>query len=73
MTLRYESDRDIEIQRAERQRCVGLVLAAFAEVRNFPEFAERLDRLANEMEHPDLQQLETAAESLTPSRAHPDD
>lgn len=61
MHMHYENGHDIEVQRAERMRCVGLVLAAFAEMRNFPEFAERLDRLANEMEHPDLAQLEHAA------------
>lgn len=50
-------------------RCVGLVLMAFAEMRNFPEFAERLDRLANEMEHPNLAQIENSELN----RAHPND
>lgn len=62
--MKTESNRDIEIQQSERRRCVGLVLTAFAEMRNFPEFAERLDRLANEMEHPDLALLESAAQNL---------
>ena len=69
MTLRYENPREIEIQRAERRRCVGLVLELFGQQRAFPEIAALLDDLANRMEHPELAQLEAAAERLP----HPND
>jgi hypothetical protein len=43
------------------KRCVGLVLDLFAQQRQFPEIARLLDDLANRMEHPELAQLEDAA------------
>ena len=47
---------------AERRRCAALVLNLFAVYRGRDsEFAEALDRLANQIEHPDLDALESAA------------
>lgn len=59
MTLRLENDREIEIQRSERRRCVGLVLELFGQQREYQEIAALLDDLANRMEHPELAQLES--------------
>lgn len=40
----------------ERKRCVGLVLAAYAEMKadGFIDCADRLDRLATAIEHPGI-------------------